>query len=292
MTYANAGGVKLCYETFGNPRDEPMLLIMGLGMQLTGWDEGFCKLLAAQGFYVIRYDNRDSGLSTSFDEAGIPDPFAAAAGDRSALTYGLEDLAGDAFGLLDALGIERAHVVGASMGGMVAQLVAIMRPGRVMSLASIMSTTGAAGVGAASEEAVEALVQPGAAETKEETIQAVIDLFRVIGSPDYQLSDRQLRSLVIRDYERSQSTFGAVRHLCAVLAAEDRTDLLRQIDIPTVVIHGDRDVLIDISGGEATAKAIPHAEFVVIHGMGHDLPHEKWPELVTVITANARKATK
>jgi pimeloyl-ACP methyl ester carboxylesterase len=176
------------------------------------------------------------------------------------------------------------------MGGMVAQLLAIMRPGQVLSLASIMSTTGATGVGAASEEAVQALVMPAVAETREEQIEAIIDLFHVIGSPDYPLSDNQLRSLVERDAERARSNFGATRHLCAVLAASDRTDSLRSVDVPTVVIHGDRDILVDISGGEATAIAIPQAEFVVIKGMGHDLPHQKWPELIDVITANARKA--
>jgi pimeloyl-ACP methyl ester carboxylesterase len=290
MPYASVGNVKICYETFGDPSNQPMLLIMGLGMQLTGWDESLCKLLAAERFYVIRYDNRDAGMSTSFDQDAMPDPFAAAAGDTASLSYGLDDLASDAGGLLDVLGLPRAHIVGASMGGMVAQLVAIMRPGQVLSLASIMSTTGAPDVGTPTPEAVEALIQPGAAETRDETIEAIIDLHRAIGSPGYPLSDRQLRTFVTRDYERAHSNCGAIRHLCAVLAADDRTDLLREIQVPTVVIHGTDDPLVDISGGEATARAIPHAQFVVIKGMGHNMPSQKWPELVDVIVTNARKA--
>jgi pimeloyl-ACP methyl ester carboxylesterase len=283
MTQASApGGVELAYESFGDPAAPPVLLVMGLGTQMLGWPEDFCAMLAAQGLRVIRFDNRDAGLSTHLHDAPPPDVMAALAGDTSSASYTLSEMAADTVALLDALDIESAHVVGASMGGMIAQTVAIEHPRRVRSLTSIMSSTGDSTVGQATPEALAALLSPPAAG-RDEAMDRAVSIFRVIGSPDYALDEAELRERTGVAYDRAYDPAGVARQLVAVLASGDRTDGLRALSVPALVIHGAQDPLVDVSGGRATSDAIPDAELVVVDGMGHDLPQALWPEIVARI---------
>jgi pimeloyl-ACP methyl ester carboxylesterase len=268
-------GIELAYETFGDPGDPPVVLVMGLGTQMLGWDEGFCRALARHGLFVVRFDNRDIGLSTHLDDAPPGDVMAFLGGDRSSVAYTLTDMAADTLGLLDALGLDSAHLVGASMGGMIAQTVAIEEPARVRSLVSIMSTTGDRAVGHSSEAATAALLAP-AARTREEAVQRTLASSAVIGSPGFARDEAAIRRRVERAYDRRYDPAGVGRQLVGVYASPDRTEGLRRLDLPVLVIHGADDPLIDVSGGRATAAAIPGAELVVIDGMGHDLPAELW----------------
>jgi pimeloyl-ACP methyl ester carboxylesterase len=285
---APVGDVELAYQTFGSPEHPPLLLVMGLGTQMLGWPDEFCERLADRGYFVIRFDNRDIGLSTHFHEAGTPDLMAAFAG-RGSAPYTLSDMAADAAGLLEALGIERAHVVGASMGGMIAQTLAIEHPDRVRSLTSIMSTTGDRAVGAATEAATAVLLAPPAT-TREEAMNRAVSTYRVIGSPGYELDEAALRERAGEAFARAHDPAGVARQLAAILTTADRTPRLRDLRAPTLVIHGAEDPLVHVSGGRATAEAIPDAELVVLDGMGHDLPRGLWPEIVERITAHAAKA--
>lgn len=283
MADVRVGDVRIEYETFGASTDPTMLLIMGLGMQLTGWDAAFCKKLASHGFHVIRFDNRDIGLSSRHIVDVEPDLFAIFAGDHTTVPYSLDDLAADAVGLLDALHIDKAHVVGASMGGMIAQLIAIQYPERVLSLASIMATTGSRSVGQPTPAAIAALMAPSSGSAEEDAVR----IWRAIGSTTYALSDRQIHALARADMQRSTQPGGGRRQLAAILAAPDRTLLLCELDVPTVVIHGREDPLVDVSGGEATAMAIPNAKLVVIDGMAHDMPQPCWDQIIGAIVSNA-----
>jgi pimeloyl-ACP methyl ester carboxylesterase len=272
---ATPHGIELAYETFGDPADPPVVLVMGLGTQMLGWDAGFCATLAAHGLYVVRFDNRDIGLSTHLDDKPPGDVMAFLAGDRSSVAYTLADMATDTVALLDALGLDSAHLVGASMGGMIAQTVAIEHPARVRSLVSIMSTTGDRSVGNATEAAAAALLAP-AARTREEAVERTLASSAVIGSPGFERDETAIRRRVERAYDRRHDPAGVARQLVGVYASPDRTEGLRRLDLPTLVIHGADDPLIDVSGGRATADAIPGAELVVIDGMGHDLPAGLW----------------
>ncbi|MGH9101518.1 MAG: alpha/beta fold hydrolase [Acidimicrobiales bacterium] len=285
MPLAVTAGIELCYEEIGDPDAPVLLLVMGLGGQLTGWDEGLCRRLASRGFRVVRYDNRDVGLSTHLDEP-VPDLAAVVGGDRSQLRYGLEDMADDAAALLDHLGAQRAHVVGMSMGGMIAQLVALRHAGRVASLCSIMSTTGDPSVGQPSAEAVGVLLRP-AAPDRDAAMEAAVAGRRVTGSPGFELDEARVRARAAVAYDRSSDPGGSTRHLAAILCAADRTEALRRLGVPTLVVHGDSDPLIHCSGGVATAEAVPGARLVLVPGMGHDLPEPIWPMLVDAIAANA-----
>jgi pimeloyl-ACP methyl ester carboxylesterase len=291
MPRAEANGIELEYDTFGAPQDQPLLLIMGLGTQMTAWEPGFCTMLAERGYYVIRFDNRDIGLSTQFDQKPEPDLFAILGGDTSTAPYFLADMADDAAGLLDALGIERAHVVGASMGGMIAQELAIRRGERVLSLCSIMSTTGNRAVGQPSGEALAAVMSPRGAD-RTQAIERTVTVQRIIGSktPEYAVTDEVRYRRAVDAYERSYRPEGATRQVATIAASPDRTEALGTLKLPVLVMHGDQDPLVDISGGRATAAAIHGAELIVFPGMAHDLPEPLWPAIVDAIAANAAKA--
>jgi pimeloyl-ACP methyl ester carboxylesterase len=279
---ARVGDIEIAYETFGRRTDPPLLLVMGLGTQMLGWPDEFCAGLADRGLFVVRFDNRDIGLSTHLHDAPKPDVYAVFGGDPSTASYTLSDMAADAVGLLDALGIESAHVVGASMGGMIAQAVAIEHPERVRSLTSIMSTTGDRRVGDATQEAIGALMAPPA-RTREEAIERAVAGSRIIGSPGYELDEAAVRDRSGRAFDRAHDPLGVARQFVAVLASPDRTPGLRSLRVPTLVIHGREDPLVRLSGGQATAAAIPGSELVVIDGMGHDLPRALWPRLTDLI---------
>ncbi|HZO58861.1 MAG TPA: alpha/beta hydrolase [Solirubrobacterales bacterium] len=281
-------GIELEYETFGDQTRPALLLIMGLGVQMLGWDERFCNALVDRGFFVIRFDNRDVGLSTH-TEGPIPNPLELMGGNYSSASYTLDDLADDTAGLLDHLGIAAAHVVGASMGGMVAQTLAAKHPERVLSLTSIMSTTGNSEVGQPKPEALTALITPMPGD-RAGYIEGAVSAFKVIGSPKYPADEERLRDVVGRSYDRSYNPVGFLRQLAGIMASGDRTETLRQIKAPTLVIHGEDDPLIVKSGGEATAAAIPGAKLVVIPGMGHDLPPELWPQFIDEIVENTERA--
>src|SRR6185295_18862239 len=286
---APANGIELTYESFGDSADPTMLMIMGLGVQMIGWDAEFCEFLAGRGFRVVRFDNRDVGRSTKIEGGPRPDVMAVAMGDTSSASYTLEEMSEDCAGLLDHLGVEAAHVVGASQGGMIAQTLAIRHPGRVMSLVSIMSTTGDRAVGQPHPEAMPALLTTPPADRDGYAEQVVLAV-RAIGSPGFEADEERLRQRARESFDRGYYPEGTARQLVAILASGDRTEALRRLDVPTVVIHGTDDALIDVSGGTATAAAIPGAELELIEGMGHDLPRELWPRFVDLIVANAERA--
>jgi pimeloyl-ACP methyl ester carboxylesterase len=286
---APANGIEVAYEAFGDPADPTVLLIMGLGVQMLGWDAEFCELLAGRGFCAVRFDNRDVGRSTKIEGGRRPDLMAAALGDASSASYTLDEMADDCAGLLDHLGVEAAHVVGASQGGMIAQVLAIRYPGRVMSLVSIMSSTGDRAVGQPHPEALPALLTRPPAD-REEYAEFAVRAFRTIGSPGFEGDEEKRRERARASFDRGYFPEGTSRQLVAILASGDRTAALRGLDVPTAVIHGTDDVLIDVSGGKATAAAIPGAELELIEGMGHDLPRELWPRFVDLIVANTERA--
>ncbi len=289
MPRASANGIEIEYETFGDSTKPAVLLIMGLGVQMLGWDERFCNLLADRGFHVIRFDNRDIGLSTHMDDAPVPNPLQLLAQDFSSATYDLGDMADDTAGLLDALGITSAHVVGVSMGGMIAQTLAAKHPDRVLSLTSIMSTTGDSAVGQPKQEVMMALIAPTPVD-RDGYVNQTATTFKVIGSPAYPPNEEELRALIGASYDRSHDPNGFFRQLAGILSSGDRTEAVRSIKAPTVVIHGEEDPLIVVSGGEATAEAIPGAKLVKVPGMGHDLPPELWPRFIDEIVENAERA--
>ncbi len=261
----------------------------GVGGQLIGWPDPFCDQLAGRGFLVVRFDNRDCGLSTKIEGGPEPDPVAAYFGDASSASYTLDDMADDAAALLDALGMEAAHVVGRSLGGMIAQAMAIRHPERTLSLGCISSSTGDPTVGQPTPEGLAVLARP-AATTREEFVEGDVAAHRVLGSRRYPVDDDDRRRQAGRCYDRAHCPEGTARQLCAVIVSGDRTEGLSRLTLPTVVVHGTDDVLVHPSGGEATAKAVPGAELVMIEGMGHDLPPAVWPTIVDSVVANAARA--
>lgn len=282
MPYANHGDVSLYYETFGSPRSPALLLVNGLGSQCISYDTDWCRMFVDAGFFVLRFDNRDVGLSTKFDgAAGGPDR----AGEP---LYTLTDMAGDALSILDAAGVDRAHVMGVSMGGMIVQKMAILHPGRLLSVTSVMSTTGDPDVGRPAPEALEFLLTP-LPPGREEAIARHVAATRVYGSPDH-FDEERLRRRAAAAYDRANHPDGSAHQLQAILADGSRTDQLRQVRIPTLVLHGDRDRLVDISGGRRTAEAIPGARFVPLEGMGHDYPPAYWPRIVSLVSSHAASA--
>jgi pimeloyl-ACP methyl ester carboxylesterase len=286
---ATTNGVEIAYETFGDPADPTILLIMGLGVQMLGWDEELCRMLTERGLQVVRFDNRDVGHSTKIEGGPRPDVMGAFAGDLSSASYRLDDMAADSAGLLDELGVAAAHVVGASQGGMIAQTLAIGHPERVLSLTSIMSTTGDPSVGQPHPEAIPALLTRPP-EGREGFMDFVVGAWKVIGSPGFDVDEQALRARAGASYDRGIYPDGTGRQLLAILASGDRTEALRGLDVPTIVIHGTEDILIDVSGGKATAAAIPGARLELIEGMGHDMPRPVWPRLVDLIVENAERA--
>jgi pimeloyl-ACP methyl ester carboxylesterase len=287
VSTAQINGIEIEYVTEGDRSDPPMLLVMGLGGQLIAWPQGFVDGLRARGFYVIRYDNRDCGLSSKFE--GLPDITALFGGDASSAPYRIEDMADDAAALLADLGIQRAHVVGVSMGGMIAQALTINHSDLFESACSIMSTTGDRTVGAPTGEAIAALLRP-VATTRDEAIDASIEGSKVIGSPKYPTDVRVLRQRAAAAYDRSFCPDGTARQLGAILASADRTEGLRRVRVPFLVVHGEADPLVTLSGGEATAAAVPGAKLLSIPGMGHDLPEQLWGEITDAIVANTHLA--
>lgn len=287
---ASVGEVELAYQTIGERSDPPMLLVMGLASQMIGWPDAFCELLADRGFFVIRFDNRDCGRSTVLDGAGTPSTGDALDGGSAAVPYTLSGMAGDAAGLLDALEVSAAHVVGVSMGGMIAQTLAIEQPERVLSLASIMSTTGDPSVGQATPAAQAVLFRRPPLDDREAFAEEIVNVRAVIGSQGLERDEEWSCEVARKAFDRGIHPDGTLRQIAAILASGDRSDALRALDVPTVVIHGRDDPLIGVSGGEATAAAIPDAELVLIDGMGHDLPPAVWERIVEAIAANAARA--
>jgi pimeloyl-ACP methyl ester carboxylesterase len=285
---ARVNGVEIAYERLGDPSGQPLLLVMGLGMQLIHWDRELCDLLVERGFHLIRFDNRDSGHSTKID-APVPDARRALVGLRVDAPYLLRDMAADAVGLLDHLGIPAAHVVGASMGGMIAQTIAIEHPERVLSLTSIMSTTGEKRVGRPKFRVWGVLVRQ-APRQKDGYIDHFVRVFKMIGSRGFPFDEQRIRELAAATYERDHDPRGTGRQLAAIIASGDRTPQLRELRVPTTVIHGRDDPLVPFRGGRATAEAIADARLIAIPGMGHDLPREIWRMVVDAVAENAARA--
>jgi pimeloyl-ACP methyl ester carboxylesterase len=285
---AEVNGIEIEYVTEGDPSDPALLLVMGLGAQLTTWPQGFVDGLQERGFFVILFDNRDSGLSTKFE--GLPDVAALFTGaDLSSAVYRIEDMADDAAALLTALGVERAHVVGASMGGMITQALVINHPELFLSATSIMSTTGDRAVGAPTGEAMTALLRP-VATSRDEAIQAGVEGSLVIGSPGYPTDERILRERAAAAYDRSYCPEGTVRQLGAILGSPDRTEGLHGVRMPFLVVHGGADPLVTPSGGAATAAAVPGATLLTFPGMGHDLPEALWAPITDAIVETTELA--
>jgi pimeloyl-ACP methyl ester carboxylesterase len=283
-------GVSIAYDTFGEPGDPPVLLVIGLGAQMIGWDEGFCAMLAGRGRYVIRYDNRDCGLSTRFDDHPVDvGQFIAAVrgGDipaaRAMVPYSLADMADDGLGLLTALGIAQAHVVGSSMGAMIAQAMAIEHPDRVLTLTSMMSSTGEREYGRSAPAAQQALFAPPPADR--EGYVAASEKQLTWSSKRYANVDA-IRELAGRSYDRAYYPAGVGRQIGAMTLAGSRADALRTLTVPTLVIHGLDDTLIDPSGGRRTAELVPGARLLLLPDMGHDRPPELWETIIGAIEAH------
>jgi pimeloyl-ACP methyl ester carboxylesterase len=285
-------GVELAYDTFGESKNPPMLLIMGLGEQMIRWDVRFCQSLAAAGFWVIRFDNRDVGKSTKFESAGVPNVLALLLGGQSPETlsvpYTLVDMAQDAVGLLDALNIESAHVVGISMGGMIAQTVAIHFPKRVRTLTSIMSSTGNPDLPRPKPEAM-MILQQTPPDNRAEYIEYTVQRQRILSGPKYPIDEVYVRDFASRKFDRSFYPQGTTRQLAAILASGSRKEALKKVKIPTLVIHGDADPLVPVEGGKDTAASIPGARLQIIEGLGHDIPVEAAPQILEAIIQHVRK---
>ncbi len=294
MARIKANGIEIEYETFGRKGDPALLLIMGLGAQLTLWPESLCEGLASHGFHVVRYDNRDVGLSTDFDKWGVPNIMEAfmklMKGEKVATPYLLDDLANDAIGLLEALDIDRAHMVGASMGGMIAQILAARFALHTRSLVSIMSTSGRRGLPMGRPEAVAMLSAQPEGSAREQLVAHGIKLRTVIGSPGFPADPAELRALVERNIDRRYYPAGAARQYLAVMASGDRVDLLRTVKVPTLVLHGADDPLLPVDGGRDVASLVPGAKIETFPGWGHDVPKEMVPKLVESISRFCKAA--
>jgi pimeloyl-ACP methyl ester carboxylesterase len=292
MPRAHGNGVELEYETVGDPAGRPLLLVQGLGAQLISVEDGLCQELASRGFLVIRYDNRDAGLSTWFDDARPVNLAAVWGGDHSTLAYTLEDMADDAVAVLDAAGAEAAHVAGISLGGMIAQLLATRYPARVRSLASIMSTTGDRAVGQPTAEAASVLMSSMPGDRERYIDRAVANTRAISSGTAYPFDEDAVRRGAARGFDRAYHPKGTGRQFAAILAAGDRAAALGQIRVPTVVVHGEQDQIIGVSGGEATAAAIPGARLLRVPGLGHELPPGFWPVLADALVEVADRADR
>ncbi len=295
MPRARANGLELEYEVIGARHARPLVLIMGLGAQMVLWDDEFCAALAARGHRVIRFDNRDVGLSSKIDGWRTLDVVAAMAewalGRPVATPYTLSDMAADTVALLDALGLDAAHVVGASLGGMIAQTLAIEHPRRILSLTSIMSTTGNPRLPRARPEAAAALLEPPPRD-REGAMARAVKVFRTIGSPGFPLDEARVRERAGRSFDRCSHPAGAARQMLAILASGSRVESLRRVTAPTLVIHGTDDPLVPVAAGVETARLVPGAEVLLIEGMGHNLPREVWPRVIDGITGLTTRAAR
>jgi pimeloyl-ACP methyl ester carboxylesterase len=294
MPSVAANGIQIEYETFGDSSGRPLLLIIGLGGQMIHWDSDLCKDLAVRGHYVIRFDNRDVGLSTKFEEAGIPnlpEMFGKLLrGEKVQPPYTLDDMANDAVALLDALNIPKAHVCGMSMGGMIAQTIAIRHSARVLSLISIYSTTGNPHVPQPPPEIISLLTTPPPHE-RQAFIDHMLRVFKTISGPGFPPDEAWTRKIMGESYDRSFYPEGMARQLVAILTQGNRSPALSSVKIPALVIHGTSDPLVSVEGGKDTARAIPGAELMLIEGMGHDLPHGgAWPRIAEAIAKHTQKA--
>jgi pimeloyl-ACP methyl ester carboxylesterase len=275
MPQVRANGIDIEYESFGHDSDPVVLLIMGFSAQLTMWQRAFCEQLAAKGFCVIRFDNRDIGKSTHLAHLGAPSVqdimMKRMSGQPVTAPYLLDDMAADAVGLLDALGIKSAHIVGASMGGMIAQIVAAKYPAHTRSLVSIMSTTGRADLPQGKPEAFAAITTPPASDSRADRIAAGLKVWRVIGSPGYPATDLELQTVVEEAMDRAPyDPAGIARQMAAIMASPPRNDILKGVRAPSMVLHGADDPLVPVEGGKDTAASIPNCELVIVPGMAHD----------------------
>lgn len=285
-------GIELCYETFGRREHPALLLLMGLGMQMIVWPDELCADLADRGYFVIRFDNRDTGRSSHLTGRPAPDPLRVLARLAEG-PYGLEEMAEDAVGLLDSLELPDAHLVGVSMGGFIAQLVALSCSARVRSLSLLMTSTGARLVGRPRLPLILQLERrPPRHLTRAEALELVLDVGRRIGSPGYPFDSARLTDLALRSWSRSADPGGYARQLAATLAQHDRSRALTALRVPTVVMHGLDDPLVGVSGGLALAEAIPGARFIGFPGLGHDLPRALWPSFAEEIDRTGREADR
>ncbi len=294
MPHVLANGIQIEYETFGEPSFPTLLLVSGIGGQMIGWDEALCKEWAGKGLHVIRFDNRDVGLSTKMEEAGVPDIMAAMTammkGEKIDAPYTLDDMADDAVGLLDALKIDKAHLCGISMGGAIVQTIAFRHPSRVRSLTQVYATTGNPELPTAKPEIMALLLTPPP-EGREAYVDYMLKLYKTIAGPGFPFDEAWHRKLAGRSYDRAFYGPGKARQFVAILAQGNRKPRLASITAPALVIHGADDPLVPVSGGRDSAEAIPGAELMIIDGMGHDMPHgSAWPRIVEAVAAHIRKA--
>ena len=293
MPRIKANNLTIEFETFGEPDAKPLLLVMGLGAQMIAWDENFCQQLADAGHFVIRYDNRDVGLSTYFDDHGVPD-FKELAVELMTkgsveVPYTLDDMAMDGISLLVELGIEQAHICGASLGGMIVQAMAINHGNRILSMTSIMSTTGNPDLPPAHPEAMEALTSERADDTQHAMNRAV-EVSKIIGSTGFERDEERIRTKALESYDRAYYPDGVTRQMAAVMAHGDRRPGLNQLQLPCLVIHGDIDPLVPVTGAQDTHQNVPGAELMIIEGMGHDMPKGAWHQIVEGITSLTHQA--
>jgi len=291
MAQITANDITIEYETFGSESNRPLLMVMGLGAQMIHWRDGFCEMLADKDHFVIRFDNRDSGLSEKFGHMGVPDMGEIAqrliSGEPAGAPYTLDDMAKDAFGLMDELEVDAAHICGASMGGMIVQTMALAAPERVHTLTSIMSSTGNPELPPSTDEAIAAMLSP-AASNREEAIERTVRVGKVIGSPGYPTPDGEARAKAAEGYDRSFYPEGVARQMAAIAAHGNRRPALEALALPALVIHGSEDPLVRVEGGHDTHQALKGSRLKVVEGMGHDLPEALWPEIVDAIDSLTR----
>ena len=290
---ARANGIELTYDTFGDPDAPPLVLIMGLGAQMVAWDDEFCGALAARGFRVIRFDNRDVGLSTRLDQLGVPNVpllmLAHLAGRPISAPYTLSDMARDVVGLFDALGIDTAHVVGASMGGAIAQTLAIEHPQRLRSLCSIMATSGDPSLPPPRPDALQLLMTPAPTD-QAGYCRRYVQVMSVLRGPGFPDDEARDLARAMQYFARGVNPAGVARQLVAIVASGSRKPALARVRVPTLVIHGDADPLVPVECGIDVAETVPGAERLIIEGMGHALPITLWPRIVAAIAAHATRA--
>ena len=283
---ARSNGIEIVYDTFGNKDDHPLLLIIGIGVQMILWNEEFCRSLASKGYYVIRFDNRDAGLSTKMDDAGVPDLGEILQDNTESVSYTLSDMAEDSVGLLDALNIDSAHIVGASMGGMIAQTIALNHTKRMRTLTSIMSTTGNPDMPPPAEEVITQLFTPPPPE-KEKHIDHFIKLWKLLNGPVLPFDNDFYRNFIGQEYDRNRCPAGFVRQLGAIVASGSRKEALKSLNMPTLVIHGTLDLLVRYECGVDTHEAIAGSKMLTIEDMGHTLHSDKAREVIEAIVKHA-----